>query len=54
MPCASSTTRCVHEEAYVAWIKRYILFHNERHPQEMGASEIEAFLTDLELHATST
>ena len=35
------------EEAYVAWIKRYILFHNKRHPQEMGASEIEAFLTHL-------
>ena len=29
------------EEAYVAWIKRCILFHNKRHPQEMGASEKE-------------
>ncbi|MBI1927181.1 phage integrase N-terminal SAM-like domain-containing protein [Candidatus Poribacteria bacterium] len=35
------------EEAYVAWIKRYILFHNKRHPNEMGAPEIEAFLTHL-------
>ena len=35
------------EEAYVAWIKRYILFHNKRHPREMGVSEIEAFLTHL-------
>ena len=35
------------EEAYVNWIKRYILFHNKRHPREMGRSEIEAFLTHL-------
>ncbi len=35
------------EEAYVTWIKRYILFHNKRHPLEMGAAEIEAFLTHL-------
>ena len=35
------------EEAYVTWIKRYILFHNKRHPQEMSASEIEEFLTHL-------
>ena len=35
------------EKAYVDWIKRYILFHDKRHPQEMGRREIEAFLTDL-------
>jgi integron integrase len=35
------------EAAYVDWIKRYILFHNKRHPREMGAAEIEAFLTHL-------
>jgi integron integrase len=35
------------EEAYVNWIKRYILFHNKRHPAEMGAPEVEAFLTHL-------
>jgi len=35
------------EESYVRWIKRYILFHNKRHPQEMGTAEIEAFLTHL-------
>ena len=29
------------------WIKRYILFHGKRHPKEMGAVEIEAFLTGL-------
>jgi integron integrase len=35
------------EEAYVAWIKRYIVFHNRRHPWDMGAEEIRAFLTYL-------
>ena len=35
------------EEAYVDWIKRYIFFHNKRHPQEMGEREIEQFLNHL-------
>lgn len=35
------------EQQYVHWIRRYILFHNKRHPREMGAAEIEAFLTHL-------
>ena len=35
------------EEAYVAWIRRYIFFHKVRYPKEMGAHEIEAFLTHL-------
>ncbi len=35
------------ERAYVAWIRRYILFHNKRHPKDMGSREIEAFLTHL-------
>lgn len=35
------------EKTYVNWNRRYILFHNKRHPQEMGAAEIEAFLTYL-------
>lgn len=35
------------EQAYAGWIKRYIFFHNKRHPSEMGASEIESFLTHL-------
>ena len=35
------------EQSYIQWIKRYILFHNKRHPKEMGAPEIEAFLTHL-------
>jgi integron integrase len=35
------------EEAYVAWCRRFILFHNKRHPDEMGEAEVEAFLTHL-------
>jgi len=35
------------EETYIFWIKRYILFHHKRHPREMGAAEIESFLTHL-------
>jgi len=35
------------EEAYAAWVRRYVLFHNRRHPDEMGEAEINAFLTDL-------
>lgn len=35
------------EEAYVGWTRRFILFHAKRHPLEMGAPEVEAFLSDL-------
>ena len=35
------------ETAYVDWARRFILFHSKRHPQEMGAAEVEAFLTHL-------
>ena len=35
------------EEAYVAWIRRYIFFHGKRHPAEMGAPEITRFLSAL-------
>ena len=35
------------EEAYVHWIKKYIFFHQVRHPREMGRPEIEAFLSHL-------
>ena len=35
------------EKSYANWIKRFILFHDKRHPQEMGADEVEAFLTYL-------
>ena len=35
------------EEAYVGWVRRFVLFHNKRHPSEMGAVEINRFLTHL-------
>ncbi len=35
------------EQAYLDWIRRFILFHGKRHPGEMGAGEVEAFLTHL-------
>src|SRR5258705_6317593 len=35
------------EQAYVEWIKRYIFFHNKRHPAEMAEAEIRSFISDL-------
>jgi integron integrase len=35
------------EGAYINWIKRYILFHDKRHPAEMGAQELEQYLNYL-------
>lgn len=35
------------EEAYVAWIRRFIVFHGKRHPMEMGEAEIGQFLSAL-------
>ena len=35
------------EKTYTSWIKRFILFHGKRHPQDMGKPEAEAFLTHL-------
>jgi integron integrase len=35
------------EKTYVDWIRRYILFHGKRHPDEMGEPEVAAFLTHL-------
>ena len=35
------------EQAYLGWIKRFILFHGKRHPAQMGKAEVEAFLTAL-------
>jgi hypothetical protein len=34
-------------KAYVPWAKRFMLFHHQRHPADMGALEIRAFLTHL-------
>ena len=35
------------EQAYVDWIRRYILFHRKRHPNQMSEKEITEFLTHL-------
>ena len=40
------------EESYIQWIRRYILFHNKRHPKEMAEPEIQAFLTHLAVEGT--
>ena len=33
------------EKTYVNWIKRYIWYFDKRHPKDMGAAEVEVFLT---------
>ncbi len=35
------------EKAYLTWIKRFILYHNKRHPEDMGEQEISQFLSYL-------
>ena len=35
------------EQAYLYWIRRYVNFHDRKHPREMGSSDVEAFLTRL-------
>jgi integron integrase len=35
------------EKAYVGWIKRFIFFHDKRHPTEMGETEVARFLSSL-------
>jgi integron integrase len=35
------------EQAYVDWVRRFILFHGKRHPKDLGAAEVEAYLTHL-------
>jgi integron integrase len=43
------------EQSYVHWIKRFIFFHNKRHPAEMGEKEIAQFVSSLasELHVSA-
>ena len=35
------------EQAYVAWVRRFIVFHGKRHPGELGEREVRAFLSSL-------
>ena len=39
------------EQAYLYWMRRYVKFHGRRHPRDMGAAEVEAFLTHLAVGA---
>src|SRR2546425_2084752 len=50
--CVRAAVRARHysprtEQAYVAWVRRYVQFHDRRHPATMGATEVQAFLTHL-------
>lgn len=38
------------EQAYLHWVKRFVLHHRKRHPRDMGAEEVEQFLTTLAVH----
>lgn len=40
------------EQAYLAWAKRFILFHGKRHPKDMGSAHIVAFLNHLAVERT--
>jgi hypothetical protein len=38
------------EQAYVQWIRRFILFHDKRHPKSMGEKEISQYISHLATH----
>jgi len=42
------------EQAYVQWIRRFILFHDKRHPRDMGEAEIRAFISHLAVDRSIT
>ena len=35
------------EEAYAAWVRRFVIFHHRRHPRDLGAEEVRSFLSSL-------
>src|SRR5262252_10473246 len=39
------------EQAYVHWIRRFILFHGRRHPKDLGPEEVRGFLSTLAVEA---
>jgi Phage integrase, N-terminal SAM-like domain len=39
------------EQAHLHWMRRYVKFHGRRHPRDMGAAEVEALLTHLDVEA---
>ena len=40
------------EKTYIEWVRRFILFHQKRHPKEMGVPEIQAYITYLAVERT--
>jgi len=40
------------ERAYVDWVRRFVVFHGKRHPEQLGAVEVQAFLTHLAVERT--
>ena len=44
LPCATTART---EAAYCHWVKRFILFHDKRHPSQLGAPEVQRFLDHL-------
>jgi integron integrase len=38
------------EQVYLQWLRRYVAFHHRRHPRQLGAPEVEQFLTHLAVH----
>lgn len=42
------------EKTYCYWVRYYILFHNKKHPEEMGAADVEAFLNHLSINKMVT
>jgi site-specific recombinase XerD len=40
------------EKTYIYWVRQYIFFHRLTHPKEMGAAQVEAFLTHLAVEKT--
>ena len=52
LDCVREVIRIKHysyrtEETHIFWIRRYILFHDKRHPKDMNSAEIEVFLSHL-------
>src|SRR6059036_3182176 len=41
------------EHAYVSWIRRFIVFHDKRHPRELGEREVTAFVSSLAARGVS-
>ena len=42
------------EVQYLQWVKRFILFHDKKHPLDLGAAQVEAFLTHLAVEGNVT